>query len=114
MNPATDKSESFMAMSAKSLLTRHNLPMDAATLSNGLILAGLLERKTYLSTTGSGEVKHFLAFTGAGESFGKNAQSGWHEIKTEPKFYKDKFAIAYLYAANAILKHGQDMFGQTS
>jgi hypothetical protein len=34
--------------------------MDAAGLSNGLVLAGVLEVKRYLSTTGSGEEKAYL------------------------------------------------------
>lgn len=96
--------------SAKQLLALHNLPMDAATLNNGLILAGILENKIYLSTTGSGEEKSFIAFTPKGDEFGLNIANHWHGLKTEPKYFNDRFADAYLLAANAILMHAQTAF----
>ena len=105
-----NKKTSVRSASAKKLLTLHALPMDSATLNNGLILAGILEIKTYISTTGSGELKNYLAFTTAGMAFGKNSASGWHEIKTEPSYFENEFANAYLLAAEAILTHGQAAF----
>lgn len=99
-----------MAASAKALLARHKLPMDAATFHNGLILAGAMEIKTYLSTTGSGETKTYLSLTASGAAFGVNSPSGWHEIKTEPKYHDNHFAAAYITAAKAILEHAQTTF----
>lgn len=113
-NPqASEKSARAKTTAAKKLLTNHGLPMDANTFNNGLILAGVLEIKKYLSTTGSGEEKYYIAFTEAGASYGKNVPSGWHEFKTEPKYYDDQFAAAYLLAATALFTHAQSVVTQT-
>lgn len=96
--------------SAKALLTTHNLAMDAATLNHSLVLAGVLAHKMYLSTSGSGEEKSFLVFTDAGSEFGKNAASGFHEFKTDTKFFDERFGDAYLLAVDALLKQAHDLF----
>lgn len=106
----TTASVNLKTSASKKLLERHKLPMDAATLNNGLILAGVLETKTYLSTTGSGEEKSFVAFTTAGQEFGRNAAGSWHEFKTEPKYFEHRFAETYLLAATAILTHAHSAF----
>lgn len=110
---ASNKREGVKTTPAKKLLAGHGLPMDANTFNNGLILAGVLEIKKYLSTTGSGEEKYYIAFTETGAAYGKNAPSGWHEFKTEPKYYDDQFAAAYLLAATALLTHAQSVVTQT-
>ena len=92
---------------AKKLLDLHKLPLDAATLSNALVLAGLMEVKKYLSSTGSGEEKSFLRFTEVGESFGKNTHNPFHDLKTEPKFYEDQFLALYVIAVTALYDHSQ-------
>ncbi len=96
--------------SAKALLTMHNLAMDAATLNNSLVLAKVLTHKTYLSTSGSGEKKSYLIFTDAGSEFGKNAASGFHEFKTDTKFFDERFGDAYLLAVDALLKQAHNIF----
>lgn len=93
------------AASAKKLLVDLNLPLDASSLNNGLILAGMMQITRYLSTTGSGEEKYFIQFTADGLDYGKNKPSGWHEFKTEPVFYVSQFAQAYLLAASSIYNH---------
>lgn len=95
--------------SAKKLLADQKLPLDASTFNNGLMLVGLLEEKKYLSTTGSGEEKYYIAFTDAGAEFGKNKSSGFHEFKTEAKFYDIRFSEAYLIAVTALFRHAQHL-----
>jgi hypothetical protein len=92
---------------AKTLLRDHGLPLDANAFFNGLELCGLLERTPYESTTGSGEIKHYLQLIGDGLQLGENRPSGWHEFKTEPKFFDDRFASAYLAACTALYEHAK-------
>jgi hypothetical protein len=106
---AGDKIVRAKTTPAKKLLADHRLPMDANTFNNGLILAGVLEVKKYLSTTGSGEEKYYIAFTEAGSIYGKNIPSGWHEFKTEPKYYDDQFAAAYLLVATTLFEHAKSI-----
>ena len=92
---------------AKTLLQNYALPLDANSFFNGLVLCGLMERTAYESTSGSGEIKHFLQLIGDGLQLGENKRSGWHEFKTEPKFYDDAFGGAYLAACTALLEHAK-------
>lgn len=108
----SEKRKGVKTTPAKKLLADHRLPMDVNTFNNGLILAGILEVKKYLSTTGSGEEKYYIAFTEAGAIYGRNSPSGWHEFKTEPKYYHDHFAAAYLLAAAALFTHAQSIATQ--
>ncbi len=90
---------------AKNELQKHNLPLDAHSFYNGLILAGLIEEASYLSSTGSGEVKSFLKLTERGEVYGLNKKSGFHPQKTEPRFYTNTFLEVYLISVSAIAEH---------
>ena len=67
--------------------------------------------KGYLSTTDSGEIKSYLVLTEQGLEYGKNAFNPFHEFKTDPKFFEDKFPHAYLLALRALLAHGVAKFG---
>jgi hypothetical protein len=101
-------------LTAKSAVALHHLPLDAPSLHEGLILAGLMVEQGYLSTTDSGEIKSYLVFTEAGLEFGKNAFNPFHEFKTDPKFFEVNFPQAYLLAVRAILAHGVSKFGDLS
>lgn len=101
-------------MTAKSALALHHLPIDAPSLCEGLILSGLMIEQGYLSTTDSGEIKSYLVFTERGLEFGKNAFNPFHEFKTDPKFFEDKFPEAYLFALRALLTHGVAKFGDSN
>ena len=92
---------------AKTLLRDYQLPLDANAFFNGLELGGMIQRTPYESTTGSGEIKHFLQLVGDGLLVGENKPSGWHEFKTEPKFFDDTFAGAYLAACTALYEHAK-------
>lgn len=100
--------------SAKALLSEHGLPLDANSFFNGLEICGMLERCPYESTTGSGEIKHFSQLIGDGLKVGENKASGWHEFKTEPKFYPDRFAAAYLAACMALHEHAKLVCSNTT
>lgn len=86
------------------MLEETGSPMDAATLFKALEAAGLMEQRTYLSSTGSGEVKRFWAFTNAGAAIGEN-QPTISPTKTEPRFFVSTFPQALLSAADAIKRH---------
>lgn len=77
--------------------------MDSATMFRALELAGIIEQRTYLSTTGSGETKTYWAFTDGGLRFGVN-QTTVSPVRTEPRFYEDSFRDAMVVAAEAIMK----------
>lgn len=96
--------------SAKSELVRIAAPLDAASFYNGLLLAGLMEEVEYESTTGSGEIKTFLRLVDGTEQLGFNKKSGFHEFKTEPRFYVDSFTDAYILSVNAIAQHASALY----
>ena len=96
---------------AKLLLAESNLPMDAASFYRSLVLIGAMKDVEYASTTGSGEMKSFVQFTECGLEYGENKASGWHEFKTEPKFYENQFGKAYLAACQGALEHAKTLFG---
>lgn len=95
---------------AKKLLAEHGLPLDATTLNNSLVLAGLMRITRYESTSGSGEIKYFMELTEEGLKLGRNKPSGWHEFKTEPLFYEGSFSEAYCIAIVALTQHAAQRF----
>ncbi len=96
---------------AKVLLAENKLPMDAASFYKSLILTGAMKDVEYASTTGSGEMKSFVQLTDQGLEYGENKASGWHELKTEPKFYEHQFGQAYMAACQGALDHAKTIFG---
>ncbi|MEN9396681.1 MAG: hypothetical protein RLZ81_1211 [Pseudomonadota bacterium] len=96
--------------SAKSELARIESPLDAASFYNGLLLAGLMKEVEYESTTGSGKIKKFLRLVDGTEQIGFNRESGFHEFKTESRFYVDSFYDAYILSVNSIAQHASALF----
>lgn len=94
------------AMPAKNLLSDTGSPMDATTLFRALEFAGLVEQKSYVSSSGSGEIKEFWAFTENGLRFGENTPT-ISPTKTELRFYESKFHDALIAAADAIITHAR-------
>lgn len=92
------------ANSAKKLLKDCGSSLDATSFLNGLILAGIIERIEYPSTTGSGEIKHYLKIKDEALEYGINASSGFHEFKTEPRFYLEKFYELIVIACKSLLE----------
>lgn len=97
--------------SAKNLLQKHALPLDANSFYKGLTLSGAMHEVEYLSTSGSGEVKNFWQFTSEGERFGENKKNHFHEFKTEPRFFEAVFLHAYVAACKAISEHALKICG---
>lgn len=89
---------------AMTLLNNTGSPMDATTLFKALEAAGLMEKINYLSSTGSGEMKQYWAFTNAGSALGVN-QMTMSPMKTEPRFFITAFPQALRAAADAIKQH---------
>ncbi|WP_104422748.1 hypothetical protein [Methylobacter tundripaludum] len=93
---------------AKHLLDSTGSPMDSATLFKALSIAGLVEQLTYLSSTGSGEIKKYWAFTPSGLKYGVN-QSTMSPTKTELRFYDTHFSNVLIAAAEAIISHARNL-----
>lgn len=97
------------SITSKAGLQSLQSPLDASSFHNGLILAGLMEIIHYESSTGSGEIKYYLSLTKAAELLGRNAPSGWHEFKTEPRFFEQHFVHAYMLSVQAIVDHANQI-----
>lgn len=93
---------------AKDLLEENSSPLNSASLFDALLLAGLLEEKKYVSSTGSGEIKSYLALTECGQKYGVNRISRYSE-KTELRFYPSTFKELLVIASKAILKHAESL-----
>jgi hypothetical protein len=94
--------------SAKDLLNQHSSPLDAASLFNAMYLAGLLEEKKYLSSTGSGELKSYHSLTDSGLKYGLNQGSRYSE-KTDVKLFSPTFKELLVVASTAVLKHSESL-----
>jgi hypothetical protein len=94
--------------SAKDLLEEHSSPLNSASLFDALLLAGLLEEKKYVSSTGSGEIKSYMSLTDEGQRYGVNRISKYSE-KTELRFYPSTFKALLVVASKAILKHSESL-----
>lgn len=95
------------ALAAKALLQEINSPLNAASFLAGLALSGLAEQCEYLSTTGSGEKKHFLQLTESGLAYGINQSNPMHKFKTEPRFWSESFPQLHLHVAKGIYDFAQ-------
>lgn len=94
------------AASAKDLLDKCSSPLDPHSLRNAMLLAGLLEVKEYISSTGSGEIKSYHSLTEIGLKYGLNNNSGYSE-KTEPRFFPSTFKELLILSSKAILSHSE-------
>lgn len=92
---------------AKKLLESTGSPMDSVTLFNALERSGFVEHRAYLSSTGSGELKKYWAFTDLGLEYGVN-QATMSPEKTELRFYERQFPDVLIAAARAIMEHARD------
>lgn len=96
------------ACSGTDLLDEHSSPLNMASLSNALLIAGLVEKKEYVSSSGSGEIKSYLSLTQSGQQYGVNRSSPFSE-KTDLRFYRSTFKAVLVVASNAILKHAESL-----
>jgi hypothetical protein len=89
---------------AKAGLALLGTGMDAATFFNGLALAGVMHKRSYLSTTGSGEEKYFWIITDGWLHCGANKKT-LHEFRTDPVFVPDHIPALLVLACEALLAH---------
>lgn len=89
-------------LSATKLLKQLAVPIDAKSFLAGLQLAGLLEEREYVSSSGSGEVKRYRALTADGLAYGVNAETLSAE-KTEVRFYVETFPAVLRRSFDALL-----------
>lgn len=71
------------------LLEQNAVSFDAATVFKALLKTGHMIEVEYYSTTGSGELKKFRAFSRSGFEFGEDSPTA-HEFMTRPEFYPSK------------------------
>jgi hypothetical protein len=95
-------------LSAKDLLNKHSSPIDAASLFNAMGLAGLIEEKEYVSSTGSGEIKVYRSLTECGLKYGMNKKSSYTEA-TELRFFPSTFTELLIIASKEILRHSESL-----
>lgn len=89
---------------AKTLLAEIGSRLDATSFLNGLELAGYVSRVEYLSTTGSGEVKHFVRINDNHLGIGQNKKT-MHEFKTEARFFRGGFESLVVVSCRALLEN---------
>lgn len=94
---------------AKRLLSENSLPLTPESLLNCLEGRGLVVRKTYVSTTGTGEIKEFLAISDDWLHIGANLGNHFHPFKTEPRFYSDSFQSVYRLACEFALEKANEI-----
>lgn len=95
-------------LSAKVLLEEAGSPIVPETLFRSLERVGLIEKRTYLSSTGSGEVKSFWAFTQSGLKYGVNKPT-FSPTKTDLRFFRSTFHELLAIAAQAITDHAEEV-----
>jgi hypothetical protein len=95
-------------IAAKSALAELGAGVDAATFFNGLAMAGVMERKTYLSTTGSGEEKYYWVIADAWLHCGANKKT-MHEFRTDPVFSPEAIPSLLITACEALLAHAKSL-----
>lgn len=93
-------------LSAKDLLHKYSSPLDSASLFNAMLLAGLIEVKEYISSTGSGEIKTYRSLTESGLKYGINKRSSYSDA-TDLKFFPSNFNELLVLVSKEILKHSE-------
>lgn len=93
---------------AKDLLQAHSSPLNSASLFDGMLIAGLLEVKSYVSSSGSGEIKSYESLTEQGLKYGVNRASRFSE-KTDARFYASTFKDLLVVVSKAILAHSESL-----
>ena len=101
------------AKSAKAALIEISSQLGASSFFNGLALAGVMIKQSYLSTTGSGEEKYYWIIGDNYLVYGNNKKT-LHEFKTEPVFYMEKFNGLLVMACEALLNQALDIRSKTS
>jgi hypothetical protein len=93
-------------VSAKAGLQAVESPLDAASFFNGLAIGGVMEKKTYLSTTGSGEEKYYWVIADDWLQFGAN-KGTVHEFRTEPVFLPEAIPALLVAACEGLLAYAR-------
>ena len=93
-------------VSAKAGLQSVESPLDAASFFNGLAIGGVMEKRTYLSTTGSGEEKYYWVIADDWLQFGAN-KGTMHEFRTEPVFLPEAIPALLVAACEGLLAYAR-------
>jgi len=97
----------------KKLVQFYDVSLNPATINLAMKRMGLTKDIEYISTTGSGEIKTFVAFTDKGEKYGFNRSGGFHPFKTECRFYAETFPELIVEIGQHITKEGQERLQTT-
>lgn len=74
-------------------LKPHAIPLPAASVLQMMQWAGLIEDVEYASSSGSGEIKHFLRLTERGLTYGVNLAGPVSKEKTEVAIYPSRLGV---------------------
>ncbi len=99
-------SRKIKMVSAKAGLQGVESPLDAASFFNGLAIGGIMQKKTYLSTTGSGEEKYYWVITDDWLQFGANKPT-MHDFRTEPQFLPEAIPALLTAACEGLLAYAR-------
>lgn len=89
-------------ISARAGLQAIDSPLDATSFFNGLALAGVMEKRKYLSTTGSGEEKYYWRIKKSWLHIGANRET-MHAFKTDPVFDPEAIPSLLVTACECLL-----------
>ena len=78
------------ALAVTKLLEKYKTSLNAACMLKCLTASGVLRDVNYESTSGSGEIKTFKEISPDHIKYGANIPT-MHELKTEPRFYSERF-----------------------
>jgi len=93
---------------AKTALLAVGARIDSSSFFNGLAMVGIMRRKTYLSTTGSGEEKYYWVISDNWLHCGENKRT-MHEFKTDPVFVPETIPQLLVQSCEAHLAHARSL-----
>ena len=91
-------------VTAKAALAEIESPLDASSFFNGLAIGGVMEKRKYLSTTGSGEEKYYWVIKDEWLQFGAN-KGTLHEFRTDPVFQPSAVSALLVASCEALLAY---------
>jgi len=96
------------AYALKDLVQAYDVSLNPAAINLAMKRIGITKDIEYQSTTGSGEIKTYVALTDKGAKYGLNRPDGIHEFKTKCRFYAETFPELIVEVGQQITKEGQE------